>query len=62
MFGVCLAAAALYQPYWIGAIGAIVAAAAERRRPTVHALWDDNLHVVVVSLGVMGVLARLPRV
>ena len=59
MLGTCLAAAALFQPYWIGAIGAIVAAAAERRRPMVHALWDDNLHVVAMSLAVMGVVARV---
>ncbi len=62
MLGTCLAVAAVFQPYWIGAIGAIVAAAAERRRPMVHALWDDNLHVVAMSLAVMGVLARVPGV
>jgi len=62
MLGVCLASAALYQPYWIGVIGAIVAAAAERRRPMVHALWDDNMHVVAMSLTVMGVLARVSGV
>ena len=56
MLGVCLAAAALYQPYWIGAVGAVIATAAERRRPIVHAIYDDNLHVVAVSLAVMGVL------
>ncbi len=59
MLGTCLVAAAVFQPYWIGAIGAIVAVAAERRRPMVHALWDDNLHVVAMSLAVMGVLARV---
>ena len=59
MLGVCLAATALYQPYWIGALGALVATAAERRRPMVHALWDDNLHVVALSLAVMGVLTRI---
>ena len=62
MFGVCLAATALYQPYWIGALGAIVATAAERRRPMVHALWDDNVHVVALSLAVMGVLAKVPGI
>ena len=62
MLGTCLVAAAVFQPYWIGAIGAIVAAAAERRRPMVHALWDDNLHVVAMSLVVMGVLARVSGV
>ena len=62
MFGVCLATAAIYQPYWIGALGALVATAAERRRPMVLILWDDNLHVVALSLAVMGVLARVPGV
>ena len=62
MLGVCLAAAAFYQPYWIGALGALVATAAERRRPMVLIVWDDNLHVVAASLAVMGVLARVPGV
>ena len=57
MFGVCLAAAGLFQPYWIGALGALVATVAERRRPRVLDLWDDNLNVVVLSLAVMGILA-----
>ena len=56
MLGVCLVAAALYQPYWIGALGALVATVAERRRPMVLALWDDNLHLVAASLAVMSVL------
>ena len=58
MAGVCLIAAALYQPYWVGALGAIVAAIAERHRPRALRYWDDNLHVVAVSLAVMWVLAR----
>ncbi len=58
MLGTCLAAAAVFQPYWIGAIGAIGAVSDERRRPMVHAFWDDNLHVVAMSLGVMGALVK----
>ena len=58
MLGFCLAAAALFQPYWIGAVGAVVAVAAERFRPITHRLWDDNWVMVAASLGVMGVLAR----
>lgn len=58
MAGVCLIAAALYQPYWIGALGAFVATVAERHRPRALRLWDDNLHVVALSLTVMWVLAR----
>ena len=56
MLAVCLAVAVLFEPYWIGALGAIVATAAERRRPMVLTFWDDNLHVVAASLAVMGVL------
>lgn len=59
MMGVCLAAAALFQPYWIGALGALVATGAERRRPMVSILWDDNLHVVAMSLAVMAVLVKI---
>ena len=57
MLGVCLAAAALFQPYWIGAIGGGVAVAAERRRPMVLSFWDDNMNVVAVSIAVMGAVA-----
>ncbi len=57
MLGVCLAAAVVFQPYWIGTIGAIVAVAAERRRPNVAPVWDDNVNVVVASLGVMALLS-----
>ena len=62
MLGVCLAAAALFQPYWIGALGALVATAAERRRPMMLIIWDDNLNVVAMSLAVMGALARVPGI
>ena len=58
MLGICVAAAALFQPYWIGALGALVATAAERRRPRFLTLWDDNVHVVALSLAVMGVLVK----
>ena len=33
MLGVCLAAAVLFQPYWIGALGAVAATAGERFSP-----------------------------
>jgi len=62
MLGVCLAAAVLFQPYWIGALGALVATAAERRRPMVLIIWDDNLHVVAMSLAVMAAMARVPGI
>lgn len=53
MLAVCLGAAALYQPYWIGALGAVAATAAERFRPIAHPLWDDNWAIVAASLSVM---------
>ncbi len=56
MLGVCLAAAALYQPYWIGAVGAVVATAGERFRPIVRNVWDDNWIIVTAPLTVMSVL------
>ncbi len=59
MLGVCLAAAALFQPYWIGAVGGVVAVAAERRRPMLLSVWDDNLHVVASSLAFMAVVAKI---
>ena len=56
MLAVCLAAAALFQPYWIGAVGAVVAALAERYRPRIGVLWDDNVNVAAASLGAMALL------
>jgi len=56
MLAVCLGAAALYQPYWIGAIGAVAATVAERFRPASHPLWDDNWIIVAASLFAMRML------
>ena len=63
MLGVCLTAAVLFQPYWIGVLGAMVATVAERFRLIDHGLWDDNRvpddpAIVATSLAVMGILAR----
>ena len=59
MLAVCLTAAALFEPYWIGAVGAVVATLAERYRPRVAALWDDNVNVAAASIGAMALLARI---
>jgi dolichol kinase len=56
MLGVCAAAALLLQPFWIGAIGAVLATVAERLHPTTHPLWDDNWVVVAASLPIMTAL------
>ncbi|MBI4198667.1 MAG: hypothetical protein HY533_06115 [Chloroflexi bacterium] len=42
----------------VGAVGAVAATAAERYRPRVASVWDDNLNVGAMSLAVMGVLAK----
>ena len=57
MLASCLAIGVLFQPYWIGALGAISAAAAERFSPRVLSVRDDNWTVVAASLAVMGILA-----
>ena len=59
MAAVCLGTAFLYQPYWIGAVGAVAAAIAERKRPRLGVWWDDNAHVVAVSLITMATLTML---
>ena len=56
MLGVCLGVASLFSPFWIGAVGALVSTAAERYRPNVAAMWDDNVNVVVASLGSLALL------
>ena len=62
MLGVCLLVATVYQPYWIGALGAITATGGERFRLIAHRFWDENWVpddpvIVAGSLAVMGVLA-----
>ncbi len=59
MLGVCLAAAAFFRPFWIGASGAIIATLAERYRPRFLRIWDDNLIVVMASLTLMIILAKI---
>ncbi len=59
MTAVCLGAALLYQPYWIGAAGAVAATIAERKRPRLGVWWDDNAQVVAVSLTTMVALQML---
>jgi hypothetical protein len=62
MLGVCLAAAALFQPYWVGVAGAVAATWAERFGPRFIRARDDNLLVVGTSLTAMGVLLGVPWV
>lgn len=59
MGAICLGAAVLYQPYWIGIIGACAATIGERKRPRLGVWWDDNAQVVAVSLTTMVTLTTL---
>ena len=59
MAAICLGAAFLFEPYWIGAVGAVAATIAERKRPRLGVWWDDNAHVVAVSLTTMVTLTML---
>ena len=52
----CLLIGVLFTPYWVAAVGAVVATAAERYTPISKGFWDDNWSIIVSSLLVMGVL------
>lgn len=56
MIAVCLVVAYFFKPYWIGAIGAVVATLVERFTPISRGIWDDNWTIVLSSLLIMGVL------
>jgi len=56
MIIVCLVVAYFFQPYWIGAVGAVVATLAERFTPLSKGIWDDNWTIVLSSLLVMALL------
>ena len=58
MLASCPAIGVLFQHYWIGALGAIFAVAAERFSLRVATVWDDHLNVVAASLAVMGALVK----
>jgi len=49
----------LYEPFWIGAVGALVATAVERFTPMSKGWIDDNYTIVLSSLLTMGVLSNL---
>ena len=56
MLGVCLGVAVLYQPYWVGAAGAVTATAAERLSPIARGWIDDNSILTLCSLASMIIL------
>jgi hypothetical protein len=56
MIAACVVIAYFFHPYWIGAVGAIVATLVERFTPISRGLIDDNWTIVLSSLIVMGVL------
>jgi len=59
MIAVCLVVAYFFKPYWIGAVGAVVATLAERFTPLSKGFWDDNHTIVLSSLLVMSLLHLL---
>lgn len=58
MLPICLLFAYLFTPYWIGALGALVATLVEKYSPT-NRFIDDNLLIPLVSALVMTVLWRI---
>ena len=56
MLVVCLLVGTLFTPYWIAAVGAVVATLAERWTPISKGFWDDNHTIIISSLLVMGAL------
>jgi len=56
MIVVCLIIAYFFKPYWIGAVGAVVATLIERFTPLSKGVWDDNWTIVLTSLAVMAPL------
>lgn len=52
----CLLVGVLFTPYWIAAVGAVVATAVEKYTPMSRGFWDDNWTTIVSSLIVMGAL------
>lgn len=55
MLLVCLLLALLITPYWVGAVGAVVATAAEKLTPTRRFL-DDNLTIPLAAVVAMGIV------
>jgi dolichol kinase len=56
MLVTCLILSYFIHPYWIGAVGSLVATLAERFTPTTH-FWDDNASIPLVSALVMTILS-----
>ena len=59
MIIVCLLVAYFFKPYWIAAIGAVVATLVERFTPLSRGIWDDNWTIVLTSMAVMAPLSNL---
>ena len=55
----CLLVGVLFTPYWIAAIGAVVATLAEKYSGLSRTWVDDNWSIVVFSLLVMGLLLEI---
>lgn len=55
----CLLIAYLFQPYWMAAVGAVVATLAEKCTPISRGMLDDNWTIIISSLTVMSLLTVL---
>jgi dolichol kinase len=59
MFFACLLLAYFFKPYWISAVGAVIAVIAERYTPAIKRGWfmiDDNLTIPLFSFIAMALL------
>jgi len=56
MLVTCLLVGTLFTPYWVAAIGAVVATLVEKYSGLSRTWVDDNWTIIVSSLAVMGVL------
>jgi hypothetical protein len=59
MLVVCLLSSLLFRPWWIGAVGGLLATLAERYRPRLITWCDDNPLIVAISLGTMAALLEV---
>ena len=55
MLTVSIVVVGLFQPTWIGLVGALVATMSEGRTPKILSVRDDNLILVTSSVAVMGI-------
>lgn len=55
----CLLISLLVSPFWVAAVGAVTATAAERFTPMSKGIWDDNWTIIASSLLIMIILVEI---